>query len=195
MGHRSYKQALQVFWILLLAVIVQADFSSLRDHKVEVKDIFVPPRYLTCQKEIPVMVEVRNTGNHNENVFLELRNDRYDSSEVMQLVDLKKERVEIVAFTVTLLEIPQGDVEFEAVASYAKRTSRFFQTFTFSCEEKEPVTIIQGTPGMSAQEQKIPAKEYYYTLSALTIATFALVILIVTLAIVYIVKTYVEKQP
>ncbi len=179
--------------LLLKGAIAVPDFSERDSHKIEILDMFTSSDNLRCKTSFPLMIELHNTGKHEEDVILELRTKDNSINEFAQLQNMKQDHMEVMTFTVAFPQQPKGDLEFELTATFNRRTTQFFKTFRFSCDdEKQPVTIIKNNlqPVLPQEQARVPPK---YAISALTLTTIAIITLLCLLIILYIIKLYIEK--
>ena len=194
LGVKRYS-LMSVFMLLLVATVMAVpDFSELEDHKIEISDIYITKNNLECKATFPVMIEVRNTGSYEEDVTLELRTEDGKIEEITQLQNLKPERIQIVSLTTFFKDQPRGPIEFEVIASYNKRTFRFFKSFNFKCEEQKPqVTVLKSNNYLPPQEPVTEQEQATYPISLTVMITAFLLFIVFILVIMYIIKLYAEK--
>lgn len=193
-GVKSYSLISVLMLLLAAAVAAVPDFSELEDHKIEISDIYITSDNLECKTIFPVMIEIRNTGSYEEDVTIELRTEDGKIEEITQLQNLKPDRIQIISLTASFEKQPKGPIEFEVIASYNKRTSHFFKSFNFKCDEEKPqVTILKSSNYIPPQEPVIEQEQAAYPISLAMMVTALLLFIVFILAIMYIIKLYAEK--
>ena len=194
LGVKRYS-LMSVFMLLLVATVMAVpDFSELEDHKIEISDIYITKNNLECKTTFQVMIEIRNTGSYEEDVTLELRTEDGKIEEITQLQNLKPDRIQIISLTTSFKDQPKGSIEFEVIASYNKRTSHFFKSFNFRCDEQKPqVTMFKGNNYLPPQEPVTEQEQATYPISLTVMITASLLFILFILVIMYIIKLYAEK--
>ncbi len=194
MGAKGYSLMAVLMLLLVTTVIAIPDFSELEDHKIEVSDVYITSDNLECKVTFPVMIEVKNTGSHEEDVTIELRTRDGKIEEITQLQNLKPDRIEIISLTTSFKDQPKGQIEFEVIASYNKKTSHFFRSFNFKCEDQKPqVTMLKNSNYLPTQEPVAQQEPIKYRISLLVMITALLLFIILVLVVLYIIKSYVER--
>ncbi len=187
---RSLKIGLLILLFYLSINLVNAALSPDDLHNIKLKDIFISDDQLKCPDHLSVLVEVQNEGKTDENIFIELSNDKLKLSEISQIFNIKPGSIEVITFGLNLPNSIEGEQEFEAQAFFNKESHRIFRSFKFEkCEEEKPV--VKDITNLEPPKKEISYNEY--TISAHTIFIIAMLIIVFILAILYIIKVYLEK--
>lgn len=189
------KSLLRISLLIVLLILsinlVNSAISSDELHNIKVKDIFISEDQLSCPKHLSIIVQVQNDGENDENVFVELSNEKISLVEVSQIFNIKPDSIEVATFDLDLPAGIEGEQEFEAAVFFNKESGRMFQTFNFKeCLKEEPP--VQDLTNLEPpQNNPVPED---YSISAQVIFVIAMLIIIFILAVLYIIKIYLEKK-
>jgi len=179
-----------ILLLFILPILANAALSPDDLHNIKLKDIFISDDQLKCPDHLSVLVEVQNEGKTGENVFIELSNEKLKLSEISQIFNIKPGSIEVITFDLNLPNSIEGEQEFEAQAFFNKESHRIFRSFKFEeCEEEKPV--VKDITNLEPPKRETSYEGY--TISAQTIFIIAMLIIVFILAILYIVKVYLEK--
>ena len=179
--------------LVLISTLVQAALSLDDLHNIKVKDIFISDDLLNCPKQLNVLVQIQNDGKNDENIFVELSSPKLKVSEVSQIFNIKPGSIEVANFDLVFTDGIEGEHEFEAAVFFNKESNNIFKSFTFKvCQKDQPPVKDIHNLELKKTSNQINQHESY-KVSAQTLFLVTILFIIFMLAILYIIKVYLEK--
>jgi hypothetical protein len=190
----SISLGLLSFFLCLLLVTpgVLAQNQLYTDlHRVDVLDLFISERYLTCSTELFVVAEIKNTGTEPEYVHVELSSPSLRVHAFSPITQLDPNTIDSITMPLTLEEEPEGLHEFEVLVYYHNEIKRSFKTFTFEgCAE---VHDIETQSDILVQTGSTPSPRPSLSLSGQMLFVMIMVLVVFLLAVAYLLKLFFQK--
>lgn len=183
-----------LFCVLFTLPVVGADGLFTDVHRIDVLDLFISEKYLSCTTTLVAVVEIRNSGQESESAHVELSSQDLGVREFSPLVLLAPRQIQSLSLPFTLREEPKGSKEFEVIVYFGNEVKRSFKSFTFlGCPEEVPLVSSPLTPPSSS----LPPTASSLTLSSVSahlLFSLVLGLLLFFLAVIYLLKLYIRKN-
>jgi hypothetical protein len=158
-------------------------------HDVSILNVFISEKYLECKKDAFVSIQLKNEGIENEYVHVEISNQELGIDEFAPIIMVQPNGLESISIPIIFPEEPEGSHEFEVLAYFNNEVKRYFKSFDFKgCPEAptqpKSINLASDYASPKVKEEGISAHTWYLV---------GMVVLIFILAIIYLLKIYIEK--
>lgn len=178
-----------------LSLIPQVVSQNLDIHDVEVANIFLSERYLSCQKNLYFIVELRNSGTESEAVHAELFSPSMGMREFSPVFAIQSDESASLTIPVSLEVEPEGEHEVEVAVYFNNEINQGLAHFNFEgCkEEKQEIQLDTSMPQVQQSYSFNDAKASIGDWSAQLVFVVIMVAVIFFLVLIYLLKILFQK--
>ncbi len=191
-----------ILWVTIcLSLFMLIGSSSAREaielHKVEVVNAFISDQYLTCSRQAYLVIELKNAGELNEVVHMQVLNEALGVNEFSPLFAIDAQEFASTTIPLMFAKEPTGKYTIEIALYFQNKVTQTLKEFTFKGCPSLPSPL--GKQGVQEEKQSSEEKEEQKEpgidpeLGGQLVFMGGMVVVILILLMIYLFKVYIER--